>query len=274
VEYHPGGSISGTASPDDNVVVADSERRPRVITHNSASVDGRIALSPGVLLMTDTRWPQDAGEAYAKVIARHAPQVLLEGSGSFVPDDQGAADVPDLPDGPTPAALRLDFLPAEALAAATAGWLVVPDSRGRVRWAFKQFPDPAWAGWHLLVLVSDATPTGYLAFLRREGIPYLCVGTSRVDLAAALARLAEVLEVRTVVASGGGRLTGALLRAGLVDEIEVEVLPIAVGGTRTPALFTAPDLPDDADPNALRLLAVDVDVAKGPRVLLRYEVLP
>ncbi|MBQ0986603.1 dihydrofolate reductase family protein [Streptomyces sp. F63] len=259
------GTAAGTTAPASAPVGA----RPRVITHNSGSVDGRIALSPGLLLMTDERWPVHAGSGYRNVKQRHHPQAILEGSGSFITDDHSPEP---LPPATEPAdVLRRDHLPAPALEAAATGWLVVPDSRGRVRWVHKQFPGPDWEGWHLLVLVTAATPLPYLSFLRSEGIPYLVVaGDGTADLSEALARLRDVLGVETVVSTGGGRLNGALLRAGVVDEIEVEVVPIAVGGTTTPALFTAPDLAADAEATPLRLLAVEQ--RPRDRVLLRYEV--
>lgn len=250
-------------------------RRPRLITHNAASVDGRLAVSPGRLLMVDERWPVMAGQLYADVMARHAPQVLLEGSGSFVSADAGPADLPDHAaadaDPDSAPRLRSDFLPAEASRAATRGWLVVPDSRGRVAWQFKQFPGKTWAGWHLMVLVSRSTPLRYLAFCRELGIPYLVVGRQRVDLARALTRLHELFDVQTVVATGGGRLGGALLRSGLVDTVEVETVPIVVGGTSTAALFTAPDLGSDDLPTALTLRDI-VPTATGVRT--SWDVVP
>ncbi|SEL50006.1 RibD family protein [Nonomuraea pusilla] len=254
--------------PDAGQKGQDRPGRPRVVAHNSSSVDGRVTLSPGMLLMTDERWPVYSGSAYADVKRRHDPQVILEGSGSFVTDDQTAGQFP--PPTETAEVLRQHYLPDHIKALATKGWLVVPDSRGRVRWVYKQFPGPDWEGWHLLVLVAAATPLEYLSFLRREGIPYLLVGDQRVDLEAALKELGDRLNVQTVVSTGGGRLNGALLRAGLLDEIEIEVVPIAVGGTTTPALFTATDLPLDASPTPLRLLAVER--RSRDRVLLRYHV--
>ncbi|MEU5261983.1 RibD family protein [Amycolatopsis sp. NPDC021455] len=248
--------------------IRDRSARPRVIAHNSSSVDGRVTLSPGVLLMTDERWPVYSGSGYADVKRRHDPQVILEGSGSFVTEDQPVAEFP--PPTESEEALRRHYLPDHITALASNGWLVVPDSRGRVRWAYKQFPGPDWEGWHLLVLVAATTPPAYLSFLRREGIPYLLVGDRRVDLEAALKELRDRLAVQTVVSTGGGHLNGALLRAGLLDEIEVEVVPIAVGGTTTPALFTATDLPPDASPTPVRLLGVER--RSRDRVLLRYQV--
>ncbi|MEO3785239.1 dihydrofolate reductase family protein [Actinocorallia sp. B10E7] len=175
------------------------------MAHNSSSVDGRISLSPGVLLMTDERWPVFTDSGYADVKRRHHPQAILEGSGSFVTDDSVGEELP--PSAETAEVLQQHYLPDHITALAANGWLVVPDSRGRVRWTCKQFPGPDWEGWHLLVLVAAATPLAYLSFLRREGIPYLMVGDQRVDLRAALEELGDRLGVQTVVSTGGGRLS-------------------------------------------------------------------
>ncbi len=76
--------------------------------------------------------------------------------------------------------------------------------------------------------------------------------------------------VRTVQVNSGGVLNGALLRAGLVDEVSVLISPCLVGGTTPRSLFVAPDLatPDGAIP--LRLL--DVQRLRGDTVWLRYEI--
>ncbi|WP_216910248.1 RibD family protein [Nocardia noduli] len=242
-------------------------RRPRVITHNTISVDGRLAVSPRTLLMRDERWP-GGDEGYRDLMRRHRPQVLLEGSGSLVTDDQRPRILPAT-DRPV-SALARDHLPDEVVARATAGWFVVPDSRGRVRWTHREFPGTEMAGWHLLVLVATATPPSYLAYLRREGIPYLVCGRHHVDLTAAMKVLRARFAVETVVATGGARLGGALLRAGLIDEIETEVVPIAVGGTRTAAMFTATDLDRTAQPTRLR--CIGTEQRPHGRVLLRYAV--
>lgn len=244
--------------------------RPKVITHNIASVDGRIALSPGIPLLFDPRWASLAGDddPYARILAEHRPGALLEGSGSFVAE---GAEPEALPAAPEEGDLLLeDFLPEEAVARARKGWMTVTDSRGVVRWMYKEWPGEDWAGWHLLVLVTQSTPLEYLSYLRREGIPYLVVGRDRVDLPAALARLGDRFGITTVVSTGGGRLNGALLRAGVVDQIEIEVVPFATGGSKTPALFTAPDLGPEAMPTRLHLSGIE-QLPQG-RVLLRYTV--
>lgn len=244
--------------------------RPKLITRNTASVDGRIALSPGLPLLFDPRWASLAGEddPYARILAAHRPGVLLEGSGSLVADGVEPDALPAATEDR--AALLEDFLPEDVVARAHTGWMAIADRRGRVRWLYKEWPGEEWAGWHILVLVARSTPLDYLSYLRRERIPYLVVGDDRVDLPAALDRLGERFGTTTVVSTGGGRLNGALLRAGVVDEIEIEIAPWVTGGTTTPALFTAPDLGPEAMPTRLRLLGVEQ--LPHERVLLRYAV--
>jgi riboflavin biosynthesis pyrimidine reductase len=105
------------------------------------------------------------------------------------------------------------------------------------------------------VLVARATPAAYLAYLRRERIAYLVAGEERVDLAEALLRMRDKLGVTCVVSAAGGGLNGALLRAGLVDEIQVLVLPTVIGGRQTPSIFDGPELLVGETPAKLRLLS-------------------
>jgi len=133
----------------------------------------------------------------------------------------------------------------------------------------KQFP--GWEGWHTLHLVSSVTPPEYLAFLRRSDIPYLLAGAGHVDLVEVTGKLKTLLEVERVVCTAGSRLNGALLRAGLVDEFSLVLLPALIGGSETPNLFRSPDLGPTECPARLKLLSVDCEPAG--RVNLRYQVL-
>lgn len=241
--------------------------RPRVITCNIVSVDGRLTIAPDVNLLTgDDRWTAIAGDAdpYQWVRDIHDPDVLLEGSGSF-PSDGSASD-----DYPAPTVPAEHFLPAEVTDVEQRRWMAVVDGHGRVRLQFTEWPDPAWAGWHAIVLTSRAASQSHLQWLRDHGIPYLVVGDGPVDLLAALRLLGTELGVRTVVATGGGRLGGALLRAGLVDEVDLEVLPAVIGGRGTPALFDAVPLTPSQAPVQLELLSIEAD--DNGHVRVRYAV--
>ncbi|MEY9850886.1 2,5-diamino-6-(ribosylamino)-4(3H)-pyrimidinone 5'-phosphate reductase [Leifsonia sp. EB41] len=101
--------------------------------------------------------------------------------------------------------------------------LVVPDSRGRVRnWRHAQ-AQPWYRA--ILVLISSSTPDEYVRYLDRRGIEYLSIGSDRVDLGQALARLSADFEIRRVRSDAGAKLNSELLRAGLVDEIALLVRP-------------------------------------------------
>jgi 2,5-diamino-6-(ribosylamino)-4(3H)-pyrimidinone 5'-phosphate reductase len=125
-------------------------------------------------------------------------------------------------------------------------------------------------GMDLLVLVCRATPQRYLAYLRRSAIPYLVAGDDRVDLLGVLRRMADRLGVSCVVSKAGGGLNGALLRAGLVDEVQMILLPALIGGRETATSFDGSQLRDDELPTSLRLISTQT-TADGA-VWLRYEV--
>ncbi|HSO69590.1 MAG TPA: dihydrofolate reductase family protein [Arachnia sp.] len=244
--------------------------RPRLVVHNVASVDGRLTLAPGLNLMIgDERWTAMMAELpdpYAWARSTHDPQVFLEGSGSFLNPEAG----PLLGAEPVPAPEGAHFLPDDIVNVPGRRWFAVVDGAGVVDLQVTEWPDAAWAGWHSLVLTSGSAPAAHLELLRQRGIPYLVVGSQHVALGRALELLAELLGVETVVSSGGGRLGGALLRQGLADEIDVELLPWAIGGRGTPALFDAAPLAPGEWPAQLELLSSEV-VGRG-RVRLRYRV--
>lgn len=247
--------------------------RPKIITHALASLDGKITIAPDTLLLFgDARWEKAAGPSdgvYRRIMETHKPQAMLEGSGSLVLEGQPVEPLP--PAGGDPDELYQDYLPENIVHQPNRRWLACVDGRGRVRWLFKEFPGETWVGWHLLVLVSRCTPADYLAYLRREGIPYLVAGDGeKVDLQEAMAKLREKLGVERLVSTAGGRLNAALIRAGLVDEVNVELFPAVIGGARTPGLFSGPELGPDEQPALLEL--VSTQTLDNGHVWLRYRV--
>lgn len=251
--------------------------RPQVVVLNSASVDGKLAVSPDKLLLYgDERWEAIGGpsgfDVFESLRSIHKPGATLEGSGSFVREGDVPESLPPVESDPAP--LYQDYLPDKVVHRPEhQGWFTAVDGRGRIRWGYKEGDafGEAWVGWHALVLVAGHTPAAYLAYLRRENIPYLVAGGGEhVDLGLALSKMRSKLGVTCVLSTGGGRLNGALLRAGLVDEINVEFLPAIIGGRDTPSLFDAPVLGPGEWPTRLRLISCQSQVSG--RVWLRYHV--
>jgi hypothetical protein len=171
--------------------------RPKVIFYGGASLDGKIAISPEKLLMFgDERWTSIEGSSQFDVFEWlrlvHNPQANLEGSGSFIVEGDVPKPLP--PFSGNPGELYEDYLPEKIrLRTGHRGWFTAVDGRGRIRWEYKEYPDPLWQGWWPLVLVAYHTPPEYLAYLKREDIPYLVAGEVQVDLRLALEKMKSKL---------------------------------------------------------------------------------
>lgn len=94
--------------------------RPRVVVSVTATADGRVSLNRAERLLDEgssTRWtaawPPDVSDLLAQRAAaieqRHHPTVVLEGSGTFVADDDGPLDLPHT--ATASGKLWTDFLP-------------------------------------------------------------------------------------------------------------------------------------------------------------------
>jgi len=232
----------------------------RLITFNIASIDGRIALSRSTPSWLDARWkPLDRYQP-VDVLSLHGARIYLEGSNSFT-----ARDAPEAAFGNAEDKVAAgDFVP-EKLRTHSGRWLAVIDSRARVRWTTSGQDDTK-----LAVLISSTTPAAYRQFLREHDVPYFEVGDGRVDLRQAVGRLGEVFGVDRIVSNAGGVLNGAFLRAGLVDEIDIQFLPAVVGRAEAPAIFEGYDFGAAASPCDLRLISAES--RPDGSIFIRYAV--
>src|SRR5262249_39028831 len=111
-------------------------------------------------------------------------------------------------------------------------YAIAIDPSGKLYWHTN-----AIDGDHVVAVLTEQVSPAYLAFLQAQQGSYLFAGTQTLDLPTAPAKRADVLRVQTLLLEGGGKLNGAMLQAGLIDEISLLLTPIADGTRGTPTLF-------------------------------------
>jgi 5-amino-6-(5-phosphoribosylamino)uracil reductase len=109
-------------------------------------------------------------------------------------------------------------------------------------------------GDHVVVLISELVSNDYLAHLRAAGVSYLFSGRDRLDLRKALRKIGSALGIRKLLLEGGGIFNGAMLKAGLIDEISQVIVPVVDGGTNVASLFDIPGPAPRKAAAALRLI--------------------
>ena len=88
----------------------------------------------------------------------------------------------------------------------------------------------------IIVLTTQRVGRARLDRLRQVADHVEICGRRELDWAAALRWLRREWGVERLLCEGGGELNGALLRAGLVNEIYVTVCPMIFGGRHAPTL--------------------------------------
>ena len=100
--------------------------------------------------------------------------------------------------------------------------------------------------------------------------PYFEVGDGHVDLRQAVDRPGQIFGVDCIVSDAGGVLNGALLQAGLIDEIDIQFLPAAVGRAEAPAIFEGYDFGAASSFCDLRLISTEI--RPDGSIFIRYAV--
>ncbi|OLP52932.1 riboflavin deaminase [Rhizobium rhizosphaerae] len=87
------------------------------------------------------------------------------------------------------------------------------------------FKEGTLYGDHLVVLLGPDVPDSHLAELAADGVSYLVSETSDMDVGAMLEVLNRELGIARILVEGGAATNGALMAAGLVDELSLVVAP-------------------------------------------------
>jgi riboflavin biosynthesis pyrimidine reductase len=147
-------------------------------------------------------------------------------------------------------------------------YAIAVDSRGKLYWQANSID-----GDHVIAILSEQVSPEYLAFLQAQRVSYLFAGTHTIDLSTALTKLATTFHIKTLLLEGGGKINGAMLRAGLIDELSLLIAPIADGTIGTPTLFDT--LNTETSPHApVRLTLHAVEQRTDGILWVRYHCRP
>lgn len=220
--------------------------RPRITCHMVTSLDGRLLPS---------RWPVDGAAMtalYEDVAGRLGAEGWIVGRrtmAEFVPCDAPRT-------GPAPACA-----PADRIAPHRAPGLAIGiDRTGRLRPQTGRVGDD-----HLVLVMGEAVAADHVEDLARRGVSVVFAGPTGDDLAGALRRIGQAFGVAHLLLEGGGRINGAFLDAGLVDETSTLIQPVIDGGAEVPAIYRGAAA-------AVRLKPVATEALADGVVWLRHRV--
>jgi hypothetical protein len=216
------------------------------------SVDGRIVVD---------RWPVTAEirKQYEQVHSSYEADGWLCGRVTMEPFAGGTRSENEVAREYEGSDLRQDFIAPGA----HESFAFAIDPKGRLAWRSNGID-----GDHVVAILSPRVSDDYLTVLRERGVSYLLAGVREIDLPLALAKIVERFATRVLMLEGGGRINGAMLQEGLIDEVSLLVAPVADGSTETPSVFDV----DAEKVIAHRLALVAVEQREGDILWLRYLV--
>ncbi|MBS0995407.1 dihydrofolate reductase family protein [Gluconobacter cerinus] len=236
--------------------------RPHIICHMISSIDGRI-LSDRWTQPVDGKARDDLVNRYYDIEKTFKADAWLVGRQTmqqhFVnarePDTSGRRELP-----------RHAHV-SEAAKRRTGRLAVVVDPKGKLRYESDNADgDP------IITILSEQVADTYLYELQATGISYLFAGEEGKDLGHAMNSLRSDFGVETLLVEGGGRINGAFLKAGLIDDISLMIYPGLDGLSGGTCVFEYEGEKDEepAIGQSLRLTASET--LEDGIIWARYEV--
>jgi len=120
----------------------------------------------------------------------------------------------------------------------------------------------------VIIATSKKASKARLQKLRQAGAEVICSGTTKVDLKTLLPKLWR-RGIRKILLEGGGNLNWSMLANGLVDQVQVTVTPLIVGGREAITLVEGSGMRNIE--RAIKLNLTKFQGA-GDEVVLNYKV--
>jgi riboflavin biosynthesis pyrimidine reductase len=144
---------------------------------------------------------------------------------------------------------------------------IVLDAQGKIAWGRADI-----GGDPIVVALTEQVADSHLEALRGEGVSYVFAGRHELDLALLLETLNRELGIKRLLLEGGGKANGSFLRAGLIDELSLAIVPTVDGARGGPYVFdsetemTGPTAPVTA------MTLKSCETLEGGAIWLRYDL--
>ena len=197
--------------------------KPYVICHMVTSIDGRILSG---------RWPRIPGHPNARALYEETAAsygisawfvgttTMKEFAGRKVKIGRAEQKI-----------VRDDHIVTRTAKGSAIG----VDRKGVLPWSKGTIDDE-----HVIAVLTNRASNDYLAHLQSKRVSYVICGEREIDLPLALDKLARHFKLKKLMLEGGGKMNGAFLKAGLIDEISHITVPVVDGGTGVATFFDIP----------------------------------
>lgn len=224
-------------------------KKPYIICHMMMSVDGRIDCGMTVKLAGTKEYYEtlEALQTPTTLSGRVTAQLEMSEPGVFAPKE------PPVPYGKEGFSKKRE----------AKGYQIIVDNKGTLLW-----PDDRDSAEPLIVVLSEAATTEYLAYLDSRHISWIICGKQHIDLNRAAEILYTEFQVDRMAIVGGGTINGAFLDAGLLNEVSILLGPGIDGRKGMTSTFDG--LPANREPFQLKLAGVKA--YEDGAVWLQYQV--
>jgi len=187
--------------------------QPKVIMHNTISIDGSIK-DFEVDLNLHYQVASEF-EADTHLIGSTTAKTGIETYTEEIPQEE-----------------KTDFIKPEFEPCDERPFWVIPDSRGVLKNLLHVYRRSGYCK-DVIILVSETTQKSYLAYLRKRDYDYVTSGEDHVDYYRAFETLNERYKTKTILVDSGGTLSSILLENDLIDEVSIIISPVLVGEKAT-----------------------------------------
>jgi riboflavin biosynthesis pyrimidine reductase len=200
--------------------------RPRVTMLMMGSVDG--GLHPSRFTESPNGTRRDWTAQYAKVHAAIGANAWLVGRVTMAEMSNAEAHAPAKAKGVK--------RPLHVAKTTAPGFAVALDPAGKLH-----FKGDAVGGDHVVVLLGRHVPDSHLAELAGDGVSYIVSEAEEFEVASLLGVLGKEFGIKHLIVEGGAKTNGALLAAGVVDELKVLIAPALDSGERAERIVAYPE---------------------------------